>query len=219
MFVSLTIIEFLIIRFTILVTKILFLIMRLDTLSSLAEIMPFWGTLDQTYKIIGALNKRTQEIWKKWRVQFGRIIKRKETQMKINSFLKLIWKNDQEIILVFSIFKISEIEIKTIDHYIEFSNCISKWSYIDLVQIKDAYLYLSKSDNFDSTYKRIWTRKAYNEEDRKVDAEYNKLIEIINQSHLHIDHINSYLYIDELQSRDILFIDKLVYILDEDSHT
>ena len=51
--------------------------MRLDSVSSLAEIAKYYGTLGETYKLMRCLSRKTSKIWEGAKVELQRTIKRK----------------------------------------------------------------------------------------------------------------------------------------------
>ena len=190
--------------------------MKLDAISTLAEVMPYYGTLDKVYRLMGAMNIRTRKTWKEWRVQFGRIIKRNTIEIHRKSIIRYLLSCNNIHILILSLFKINEIYIKGIGDYQKFIEWIEKCTSINLIQIKDLYLYLSKKDNFNCSYENACSEIAYGEQDRRIDIEYNRLIESIEQLNLHIDNINSFLYSNELSNRNIRFVNRIIYIFGRD---
>ena len=186
--------------------------MKISKLGLLAEVMPYYGTLDEVYKLMGTMNRDTQKTWEKWRVQFGRITKRKTVTLTQNNFFKLLCSNDKEADIIFSIFKINEIEIKSIEQYKMFIECINKCNINKLVCIKNLYLHLSKHDNFNCSYAEACTKIVYDEEDRMIDTEYNRLLEMIEGNEFYIENIESYLYSDEIENRKISYLKRVIFV-------
>ena len=189
--------------------------MKLDSISSLVEILPFYGELDEGYRIMGMINLRTQQIWNKWRTPLGKIIKRKVIQIKQRNVFKFLLEDSEESNELLSIFKIESVEIKALEEYISFIDWINRCKYISLVKIKNLYLHLSSKDNFDWTYEEACTEIIYEDKDREVDAEYNKLIELIYSKNVNIENVKSFLYSGEIKNRKINFLDRAIILIKE----
>ena len=83
---------------------------------------------------------------------------------------------------------------------------------IDLIQMKYLFLYLSKNDSFECICKEECSEIVYDEEDRKFDEDFNKLIECIELQNFQINKIISYLNIKEAHNRKIIFVNKMIYV-------
>ena len=187
--------------------------MKLDWISTLAEVMSYYGTLDQAYRLIRAININTHNIWEKWNSKLSQFIKRKSIQIRQSNIIKLLLSEEEKVIKLLSIFTIESVEIKTLEEYISFIDWINKSKNINLVKIKNLYLHLSSKDNFDWTYKEASTEIIYDDKDREVDEEYNKLVELINSKNVDIENVKSFLYSGEIKNRKIKFFDRAIILI------
>ena len=191
--------------------------MKIDSLSALAEIMPYYGTLDQVYRLMNKTGGKTREIWKKWDVQFGKIVTRKKIHIdNIRSFYSLLNIDEIDDIYLLSIFEVDNIRISTLDGYKIFRENIEECKKVNSIRINRLQLSLCSKDNFDMTYENVWTPLIYSSEDREFDTEYNKVLKMIEDINLNIKQIDSVLSLEEIKFRKINYIKRVIAVLKED---
>ena len=190
--------------------------MKIDTISSLAEVMPYYGTLDEVYKLMGWWCIRTKNIFEKWRVQIGKIIKRKWIDLDLNTLWDYFQRYNQEIDLILTVFAINRIQIKNKTDYESFIFGLTNFKHIKIVKIKQINMYLSSKDDFSITYENIWNKIVYNDDDRSLDELYNKAITTIKQLNMNVESIKSFLFLEELENRKIISLDRVIAIISEE---
>ena len=190
--------------------------MKLDSISSLVEILPFYGTLDEAYWMMGMMSRTTQDIWDKCKTKIGKIVNRKRVKMDLYSFNWIIDEEHSEGLIMISIFEINELTIRTIEEYKMLTKILNNCKVIDGMKINELRLCLSSQDNFSWTYTQAWTQTVYTEEDRIIDAEYNLLVEAIEKINLNVRTINSILYSNEIKNRDIKYLNRVAILINED---
>ena len=186
--------------------------MKLDWISALAEIMPFYGTTDQSWRLMRRINKKTMQIWTNWSATFGIITKNKRVDLGLIGLFKLMKLNSVENAFELTSFEIDWIQLWNIKEYTLFRKIIDACKFRDLIRINKLQLFLSKKDKFTYTYKEIWLGQEYTEEDRNFDVEHNKTVELIKNLNLNIRNIETYIHIEELMNRTIKRIDRIFFI-------
>ena len=189
--------------------------MRFDSLSTLAEVVPYFGTLDQTFVLMKSMNINSSSIWDKWKTQFSKITKRKTIELDFNNFWKIITAKDKFLHMFLCLFEVSEIIIKSIEEYKIFIEKIGKWQFANLIKIRDLKAALSTKDDFHWTYQRACTKIEYDDNDRLLDQHYNELERTISKLNLSVDWLRSFLYIDEVKNRNISCVDRVVVFISE----
>ena len=189
--------------------------MKFDSLSTLAEVMPYFGTLDQTFVLMKSMSIKSNSIWDKWKTQFSKIIKRKTIELDFNNFLKIITTKDKFLHLLLCLFEVSEVIIKSEEEYKAFIEKISKWQFASLIKIRDLKAALSAKDDFHWTYQRACTKIEYNKNDRQLDQHYNELERTISKLNLSVGWLRSFLYIHEVKNRNISYVDRVIVIISE----
>ena len=189
--------------------------MRFDSLSTLAEVMPYFGTLDQTFVLMKSMSINSSSIWDKWKTQFSKQIKRKAFELDFNSFQRIITTKDKFLHLFLCLFEVSEVIIKSEDEYKIFIEKISKWQFASLIKIRDLKAALSTKDDFHWTYQRACAKIEYDDNDRLLDQHYNELEQTISKLNLSVGWLRSFLYIDEVKNRNISCVDRVVVIIGE----
>ena len=189
--------------------------MKFDSLSTLAEVMPYFGTLDKTFVLMKSMNIKSRSIWDKWKIQFSKIMQRKAFELDFNSFQRIITTNDKFFHTFLWLFEVSEIIIKSVAEYKAFIEKISKWQFASLIKIRDLKAALSTKDDFHWTYQRACTKIEYDDNDRLLDQHYNELEQTISKLNLSVGWLRSFLYIGEVKNRSISCVDRVVVFIGE----
>ena len=135
--------------------------MKHDSIGSLAEIMPYYGTFDQVWKIMRMMSLKSKKIFDGWNVQLGKIIKRKKIKIDFNNFLKILNNEDEDLLRKIKLFEIDLIRLKTIEDYRDFNKSISTSVVKDSIKINRLQLPLRELDNFDMSYREAWIISDY----------------------------------------------------------
>ena len=77
-------------------------------------------------------------------------------------------------------------------------------------------LSLSLKDNFDVEYYLAWVPTEYDKEDREIDADYSRTIELIREANIDVVRIDTMIYLDEVKFRKIQYVGRVVWIIRED---
>ena len=189
--------------------------MKFDSLSTLAEVMPYFGTLDQTFVLMKSMSIKSSSIWDKWKTQFSKIIKRKTIELDFNSFQRIITTNDKFLHLFLWLFEVPEIIIKSVDEYKAFTEKINECQFANLIKIRDLKAALSAKDDFHWTYQRACTKIEYDDNDRLLDQHYNELEQTISKLNLSVGWLRSFLYIHEVKNRNISCVDRVIVFISE----
>ena len=188
--------------------------MRLDSISTLGEVAPYIGTLDQAWKIMKTLCNRTNNIWNDWVIILGKIIARKKIEISHRNFYRLMTKNDEKLCSLLLLYEINSVYIETLEEYRIFNEKFSAGNFHELVKINCIQLPLRVYEDFDITYEDSCKVPNYTAEDRALDEEYNKTLKLIENAN--VDRIESFLYINEIKNRNIEMLDRVIWIIGED---
>ena len=188
--------------------------MRLDSLGILSEVIPYFGTLDQSFKLMSMMSIRSKGIWDSWKEQFDRVVKRKTIDIDFNSFWSII-ASDKYFKLFLCLFEVSEVIIRSVREYKTFIEKISEWQKISLIRIRDLKAALSTEDDFHWTYQSACTKIEYDDNDRLLDQHYNELEQTISKLNLIVGWLRSFLYINEIKNRNISYVDRIVVFISE----
>ena len=187
--------------------------MKLDSLSSLAEIMPFYGTLDQVWRTMRLMSIKSKMNLNDWKVMIGRIVKRKKINISFTSFLKVLDKEDEDLLRKIELYEIDLVRVSTLENYRLLNKSLEKSKVKHFLKINRLQLSLWINDDFDMTYERAWRILEYTDEDRKIDKEYNRTIELIED--LNIESLESFLYLNEIKKRKIKYLDRAILFINE----
>ena len=191
--------------------------MKLDCLGTLAEISPYYSTLDGFFRLIISLSSKSKAIWEKCSLQFSKIITRRKIRIdNLKRFFYLTGLNYKSQLPVLSLFQILELRIQSRGMYKDFCECWEQSEAAKSIQINRLMLSLSLKDNFDAEYDQAWIPTEYGKEDREIDADYNRTIELIREANIDVVRIDSMIYLDEVKFRKIKHIGRVVWIIRED---
>ena len=190
--------------------------MKIASLSTVAEVMPFYGTWDQVYKFMGRWWIKTREIFNSCRVRFGKITKRKQIPLDLDLFLEYIEFYDDDIKTILSIFEVSWVKIKEKSDYEALIEKLNKFKDIGIIWINKMEMHLSSKDNFSISYENVWTKIEYDEDDRNIDETYNNAIEKIKALELNVKSIWSFLYLEEVKNRKVKTWDRVIAFISEE---
>ena len=179
----------------------------------MAEIMPYYGTLDKICKTMSMLSHKSKKNFDDWYVQFGWIAKRRKIQIALETFFKILNKEDEDIFNTFKMYEVDLVRINTLDEYRILNKILTASKDKSSIKINRLQLPLRVNENFDVSYQDIKIKPKYNEEDRKMDEEYNKTIELVED--MNVEAIESFLYLKEIKNRNIKHLDRAIWIISE----
>ena len=175
---------------------LIFAMMRLDSISMITEIAPFYGDLDDVFRLMKRLNIKANMMWDKIWVQLSNKIKRKRVEIEIEDELlnaEMLWNHPLSLIL----FETKEIYIDSKKRYewlIELLN-----NFVNPKMIKMP-LSFSFSENISSCVTFLWHSMRTNENEYKHLDLYNKVIQIVTKKGIDLSLITSYIFINEVPS-------------------
>ena len=190
--------------------------MKIDSLSSLAEVMPYYGTFDEVYRLMRSFSIKTKNIFEGWKTIFGQVIIRKKIKLDIITLFEYMSIYNTIIKLILSMFEVYIIEIKTKVDYEKFISKVKEFQDIQHIKINQINMCLSTKDDFSITYESIWNQIVYNDDDRSLDELYNKAINTIKQLNINVESIKSFLFLEELKNRKIISWDRVIAIISEE---
>ena len=166
--------------------------MRLESLSSMAEITPYYGTLDEVFRLMKTLWMKTRNIWNKSKIQIQRDVERKSISWGISSpiWYDVLVKN-QLILMLFDDIKLkaqNEAEYETLINLID--------EVKEPEMICTFCLYLSPTRDFNIT---LETYKEYqNNNDLDLIELYNQTINKMKEKRMNCSKVWSYVFAEEL---------------------
>ena len=170
------------------------LLMRLESLSSMAEITPYYGTLDEVFRLMNTLWMKTRNIWNKSKIQIQRDVERKSISWGISNPIRydLLIKNQLTLML----FEDVELEAQNEAEYETLINLIDEVKEPEM--ICTLCLYLSPTRDFDIT---LETYKEYQDNnDLNLIELYNQTIKKMKEKRMNCSKVWSYVFAEELPS-------------------
>ena len=189
--------------------------MKFDAISTCAEVTPYYGTLDEVYKLMKWWNIKARDTFNNWVIQFGRIIKRRQFDINLSTFFDYLDNYSEKVKLILSIFEINKIEIRTKDEYKMFISKLIMFKDVEIIKINKINMWLSSKDDFTISYENACRRIEYNDEDRSLDEFFNEATETIKQLKLNVRSMNSFIYLEELSKRKVNFWDKVIAVISD----
>ena len=188
--------------------------MKLDSISTIAEVIPYYGKLDSVYKFMQRLNRKTNEMWKNTWVKISKNVKRRKIEIKC--------KNRREFVviplkypLILTLFYSNNIEIDTeekliwlIELFQKFENpkMIDIYFEINLWKGRDANMLLSN-------YKNYMKMTEFDYKDQ-----YNKLVEVAISREIELPRFITYIFINEIPfMTDITYINAIIFPWDTET--
>ena len=166
--------------------------MRLESLSSIAEITPYYGTLDEVFRLMNTLWMKTRKIWTESKVQLQKDIYRKEINWGIYNDIRsdFLLKN-QLTLMLFDDMKLqaqNEAEYKTL------INLIDEVKEPEMISAFD--LYLSPTRDFAITLDTY--REYQNDNDLSLIDFYIQTIKKMKEKRMGYSNVWSYVFVEEL---------------------
>ena len=187
--------------------------MKLDSISALSEIAPYYGKLDDVFRLMKKLNIKTNRMWETTWVQLSKEINRKK--------ISFDWRSRKEFVgiplkcpLLLTLFETSVINIQEE----EFNWLIELYENIENPKMLSMELGLSLRTRLDA----YMTLKDYQEYIEDTDFDnldlYNKVVEIAIERGIYLNDINSFVYFDDLpRLKDVKYIKFIVIIWNQES--
>ena len=182
--------------------------MKLDTYSTVKEILSFYGKLDEVYKLLRQLSRATNDIWKTKCYELSNYLPRNTVSIGTESRKQLV-ENPLKNQIIFSLFYLGIVLIDSEEKY--------EWLIELLEGIDDPkMLYLSLGLSLSSNRNTLITRYSYfqaiNDKLFSFIGLYNKVIEIIMKREISLEIINSYIYFDDIPDiEDTKYINSIVF--------
>ena len=166
--------------------------MRLDTISTIAEIWKYYGTLDRVYKLMKGLSIRTSNIWSKTKVKLQTDIKKKTIESCFNKAVMSFF--EQNPILI-TLFHYSKFILETECEYKQFL------SFLDIIENPEMFdweivFLLYKYDSVEISISNI--ENFCNDNELNNLALYNQIIRKMKDKGFAHSNLNSYVYIQDL---------------------
>ena len=188
--------------------------MKLDSISALSEIAPYYGKLDDVFRLMKKLNINTNQMWETTWVQLSKKINRNLISFK--------WRSRKEFVeiplerpLLFTLFKTSVINIQKEE---EFNWLIELYENIENPKMLSMPLGLSLRTCLDTNM----TLQNYQEYFKETDLDnldlYNKVVEIAIKRGIDLNDIYSFVYLNDLSRlKDVQYIRIIVIIWNQES--
>ena len=181
--------------------------MEFDTLSMIKEILPYYGWLDDSCRLLKMVNKKANEIWSNSYYRMSKRFKRKNVMINAENKNQLVeYSLSNQMIL--TLFKSEILEIDMKEKY--------EW-FIELLEgVEDPkMLQLSVGLSISNSRKTDITMFSYQECIKDKDfwylELYNTVIETIERKSISIGIVNSFVYIDDIsQVGGIKYIKSIV---------
>ena len=188
--------------------------MKLDSISALSEIAPYYGKLDDVFRLMKKLNINTNQMWETAWVQLSKKIKRKLISFK--------WRSRKEFVeiplkcpLLLTLFSTSAIDIQKEE---KLNWLIELYENIENPKMLSMPLRLSLRTCLDTNM----TLGDYQEYIKETDLDnldlYNKVVEIAIKRGINLKDIYSFVYLNDLpRLKDVQYIKFIVIIWNQES--
>ena len=188
--------------------------MKLDTISTIAEIAPFYGELDEVYKLMKRLCIQTNQMWDTVWVQLSKITNRKCTSLYWE------WKEYVEILikcpLILTLFDLSSFEINSEVEYELISKLLFDFKNPQMIHMN---LGLCLSCDRDTLLKSSNYKDYIKFSDFELLDLYNNIIKIAQERWIDLKNIKSYAFINEIESLKIVkFIHSIIFPWNEENN-
>ena len=181
--------------------------MKFDAISTVSEILPFYGKLDEAFRLLKRVNRKTNEIWNSTHHEMSKRIKRKSIAIGIENkkqFVEYPLKNQ----MMLTLFSSSILEVKSEENY--------KWLVELLKGVDDPKmlritfgLSLSQKRDTNMIYSNYYQYTSYI--DLTYLEYYRKIIKIAVAKEIPLYNLNAFLFIDEvLNIKDIEYVKYIV---------
>jgi hypothetical protein len=185
--------------------------MKFDCIDTISEIIPYFGKLDEVFKICTSCTKTTWVIWHEYKdlLEHQGIARKTITfqdNMDFYSSLQFIY-NDE---FIMDLFEFEKITISQLNIYTGFSDFLDDKNVAKRLHINKLQLKLSKYDDFEMNLADSEIGQTYREEDEEIDKMYNMIIDKILKLKINVKQVISYLFLDQLQNRKLSYIQNLI---------
>ena len=171
-----------------------FYLMRLEALSSIAEITPFYGTLDEVFILMNTLWKKTRKMWDSCKFQLQKNIQRKMIYWGIDGpTLKEIQIKNHFITMLFND---GRLEVSNEEEYKAFMNFIETVKEPKMISLIDLYLWSSQDFSMTLSTINICKKKW----ELNLLDNYNEAIKKMNEIGIDLTNVWSYVFVEELSN-------------------
>ena len=166
--------------------------MRLESLSSIVEICPYYGTLDAVFRLLNSLWIKTRKTWKVSKAELQKYVKRIKTRWGVydSMWLDMLIKNQ----LILLLFEDQDLHASNEIEYGFMMNLIDKINEPEMVSKFE--LYFSETRDFKLT---LETCEDYmKNDDLKLIDYYNRTLKKLKDKRFDFSKIWSYVFAEEL---------------------
>ena len=188
--------------------------MKLDSIAAIAEIAPFYGYLDEVYRFIRRLNRRTNQMWGTiWSMLSKKIIRRK-VYIECDSE-KSIVEIPCKYPLILILFGTSVINIGKACEYEWLISLFERFENNKMIRIT---MGLTLSKNKDTKMRLNNYREYMKDTDLSFLDLYNQLIQIAISKDVNLTNIYSYAFINNISLlEDVQYIGYIVFPWNEEA--
>ena len=188
--------------------------MKLDSISALSEIAPYYGKLDDVFRLMKKLNIKTNRMWETTWVQLSKEINRNLISFK--------WESRKEFVeislerpLLLTLFETTVINIQKEE---KLNWLIELYENIENPKMLSMPLGLSLRTRLD-TYMTLGDYQEYIEDTDLDNLDlYNKVVEIAIKRGINLNDIYSFVYLNDLSRlKDVQYIKFIVIIWNQES--
>ena len=188
--------------------------MKLDSISALSEIAPYYGKLDDVFRLMKKLNINTNQMWETTWVQLSNEINRKKISFGWGSRKEFV-EIPMKCPLLLTLFETTIVEIQKEE---ELNWLIELYENIENPKMLSMQLGLSLRTCLDTDI----TLQNYREYIKETDFDnldlYNKVVEIATKRGINLNDIYSFVYLDDLpRLKDVQYIKFIVIIWNQES--
>ena len=190
--------------------------MKLDWISTISEITPYLGELDDTFRLMRRLNRCTSDMWEKTWVKLTKNIKRKLIYFELES-MKILDDFHWRILLVLSLFRTTPILITSNYQYRWLIKLLKNFENPKMMQIQ---LYLSLEDNKSIQMRLTDYKKYIDQVDNSYLKMYNKVVQHIIDTDFDISFVESFAFINKAwHLSDVKYIKHILFPCNKESDT
>ena len=176
----------------------------------IAEVGPYYGTLDEVYRLMKRAWTKTNRMWDQIKTQLQKIVFRRKCTTFGETLLKDIQDEDYlklitETFQVYTLYKLSYWRIADKEEYDAMWAFLEKAKNPEMIQFDQMWfqIYKDRQIQHDSSTNSLGTVQLQD----PFIAEYNKLISLMKKLGMSFDRVNSYCYVE-----DIPYLINLEYI-------
>ena len=188
--------------------------MKLDSIGAIAEIAVYYGELDDIYRLMKRLNRKTNKMWNNIWAELSKIITRK--------FSKTLWKSWKEVIngynknpFILTLFTLKWIDVSNKEDYKKLIDLFEEFKYPKMIKM---HLSLSLAKDKDTLITFSNYREYMKQKEHANIALFNKLVQTAINREIDLSLLHSYAFINEIKDlKDIQYIKYIVFPWNEEN--